>query len=91
MNSYVTIVSAAYNNMCGNTNDLKVIFKNNSSQRLAIQIAIQKMDGTWNCGLATTLSGVTDYYYTCNSSGHYVIRAYTYNDWMNGCNFTTCP
>ena len=91
MDSYVGIVSATFNNMCGNTNDLKIIFKNNSSQRLAIHIAIKKINGTWDCGIATTLSGNTDSYYACQSTGDYQIRAYLYTDWVGGCNFPNCP
>jgi hypothetical protein len=91
MNSYVGVVSAAYTNMCGNTNDMKVIIKNNSTQRLAVRISIKGKNGTWQCGVATPVAGATDSYYVCNSTGEYKIQSLLYTDFNNNCSFGACP
>lgn len=90
MASYVSVVGIV-KNTCGNTNDLKITIKNNSTQRLAVDIALKRVDGTWDCGIATPQAGATDSYYICKSTGEYKIRALVYTDWINNCTFGTCP
>ncbi len=89
-NSFLSI-SSVFNNMCGNTNDCKVTYKNNSNQRLAVKVSIKKVDGTWQCGVGTPQPGETLSYYACKSTGQYNYKSMTYNDWLI-CGFgSSCP
>jgi hypothetical protein len=89
-NNYVSIVSLTYNT-CGTGNDLKVTIQNNYMFRLAVQISIQRSNGTWDCGVTTPSPGNTPNYWTCNSTGQYQIKSMLYSDYMSGCSFGACP
>ena len=89
-NSNVSATTSWINN-CGSSDDLSVKVKNNSTQKLAIRIAIKKKTGVWDCGLQYGVaSGATFTYYSCHASGDYLVYTMTQTDNDGGCKFPTC-
>ncbi|MBX2904089.1 MAG: hypothetical protein KF872_11105 [Chitinophagales bacterium] len=84
-NSYGQVVENKYTTAyCGNTNDVSVKVRNGSNQQMDIRICIQKVGGTWDCGLEwCKSSGGTMSYWSCKSTGS--VKYY-----LRPCN-STCP
>jgi hypothetical protein len=90
MNSYVAATTSWINN-CGSSDDLSVKVKNNSSQKLAIRIAIKKKTGQWDCGLQYGVAaGSTFTYWSCHSTGDYRVYSMLQSDNDSGCKLPAC-
>lgn len=82
--------SAAWVNLCGNTNDIRLTFTNNCAQAMKIWYCIGRADGTWDSGLGSSIppgQSVSGGAWTCNASGQYKfwgLPTATYNNCTGG-------
>ena len=88
----VSVVSTVRGTVCGNTNSLTVVLRNNSNQDLAMTLQLQRANGTWDCGTNGSVApGATWSYYTCTPTGTYRYDAMLASDWLrSSCHFV-CP
>ncbi len=71
---------------CTGTSGLRVRSRNNCDATIMIKTCLERTDGSWDCGLETSVSpGETNSYWTCRSTGRYQLTGHAPEDFGMGC------
>lgn len=80
--SCIEVVSALAGTRCDDPTSLSVTSRNNCSESIMIQTCIERSNGSWDCGLDSSVPpGGNMSYWSCDTSNRYILSGHHPDDW----------